>query len=88
MKIFEDVPVGTLFARRGYPPVARKPHEVYIKMREPYRWYVPDGSGYMNVNAIEIRDGSRHSINLGESVKRVGLLLGLRTLFAALRRKQ
>ena len=85
MKTFEEVPVGTLFARSPWHPLDHNPHEVYIKLREPFRWDVPDGSGFMNVNAIKIEDGEHHSVNLREPVKRVGILLGIKTFFAARR---
>lgn len=77
MKTFEEVPAGALFARRH---LEHEPYEVCTKLRDPFRIYLPDG--LMTVNSIGIKDGSRHSVNLREPVKRVGILLGIRTLFA------
>ncbi|KKM24849.1 hypothetical protein LCGC14_1601000 [marine sediment metagenome] len=85
---FEEVPVGTLFARQDWHPLDHKPHEVYVKLRDSFRWHLPDGSGYMNVNAIKIKNGARRSVNSGESVKKVTFLLGIKEIFAAIRRKQ
>lgn len=82
VRLFEEAPAGTLFARRD---LDRGPYEVYLKLRDSFRWVLPDGSGFMSVNAVRMKDGKRRSINLHEPVKRVGILLGIRTLFAALK---
>lgn len=88
MKTFEEVPAGTLFVMRGWHPLDHKPYEVYIKLREPFRWDVPDGSGFMNVNAIKIGNGDHHSVSPHEPIKRVGILLGIKELLPRLLRKR
>lgn len=84
---FKEVTAGTLFARRDWHSLDCKPHEVYIKLRDPFRWDLPDGSGFMNVNAIKIKNGARRSVNQGESVKKVTFLLMVKELFATLGRE-
>lgn len=81
-KTFEEIPSGTLFAQRDYPLWEHKPYEIYIKLRDPYRWDLPNGSGFMNINAVKIKNGARRSVNCSEPVKRVGFLLAVKELFA------